>query len=78
MNNTTNQGNNKFSSKELTIMQRWDLDKKISVSLAKIAEFYTVFPHKIYILFNFYSSYILKYFCVKIWYLLNCVLFVCG
>lgn len=50
MNNTTNQGNNKFSSKELTIMQRWDLDKKISVSLAKIAEFYTVFPHKIYIL----------------------------
>ena len=30
-------------------MQNWDLDKKISLSLTKIAEFYNVFPHQIYI-----------------------------
>lgn len=33
-------------------MQNWDLDRKISVSLTRIAEFYNEFPHKIYVSFS--------------------------
>lgn len=31
-------------------MQSWDLDRKIAVSLTKIAEFHAKYPHKIYVL----------------------------
>lgn len=40
---------NKFTNKDLRTMQLWDLDRKISVSLTKIAEFYDKFPHRIYV-----------------------------
>lgn len=33
-------------------MQSWDLDRKISVSLARIAEFYNKFPHRIYVSYS--------------------------
>lgn len=41
---------NKFTNEDLKTMQSWDLDRKISVSLARIAEFYKEFPHRIYVL----------------------------
>lgn len=40
----------KFTNDDLKRMQSWDLDRKIAVSLTKIAEFYSKFPHKIYVL----------------------------
>jgi len=44
------QNPNKFTNEDLKTMQSWDLDRKISVSLARIAEFYSKFPHRIYVL----------------------------
>lgn len=44
------QKSNKFTNEDLKTMQLWNLDRKISVSLTRIAEFYTTFPHKIYVL----------------------------
>lgn len=41
---------NKFTNKDLKTMQSWDLDRKISVSLTRIAEFHSKFPNKIYVL----------------------------
>lgn len=41
---------NKFTNEDLKTMQSWDLDRKISVSLTRIAEFYNKFPHRIYVL----------------------------
>lgn len=41
----------KFTNTDLKHMQSWDLDKKIVVSLTKIVEFYSKFPHKIYVLY---------------------------
>lgn len=41
---------NKFTNEDLKTMQSWDLDRKISVSLTRIAEFYDKFPHRIYVL----------------------------
>lgn len=44
------QKTNKFTNEDLKTMQSWDLDRKISVSLTRIAEFYDKFPHRIYVL----------------------------
>lgn len=41
---------NKFTNEDLKTMQSWDLDRKISVSLTRIAEFHDKFPHRIYVL----------------------------
>lgn len=43
---------NKFTNEDLKTMQSWDLDRKISVSLARIAEFYNKFPHRIYVSYS--------------------------
>lgn len=48
--NKMQQKTNKFTNEDLKTMQSWDLDRKISVSLARIAEFYSRFPNKIYVL----------------------------
>lgn len=52
MKNTENQSINhhKYTLQDLKEMQSWDLDRKIAVSLTRIAEFYNVYPNKIYIL----------------------------
>lgn len=47
---------NKFTNEDLKTMQSWDLDRKISVSLARIAEFYNKFPHRIYVLMQCYPK----------------------
>lgn len=49
-NNNTENTENTRSPQMLKEMQSWPLDKKIQVSLAKIAEFYNRFPDKIYVL----------------------------
>ena len=43
---------NKFTTEDLKVMQQWDLEQKIAVSLTRIAEFYSKFPHKIYVSFS--------------------------
>lgn len=57
--NTENKGktkHNKFTNADLKRMQAWDLDTKIATSLTRIAEFYSEYPHKIYILlYSFFS-----------------------
>lgn len=40
----------KFTNEDLKTMQSWDLDRKIAVSLTKIAEFHAKYPHEIYVL----------------------------
>lgn len=43
---------NKFTNEDLKTMQSWDLDRKISVSLTRIAEFHDKFPHRIYVSYS--------------------------
>lgn len=57
--NEKQQKANKFTNKDLKTMQSWDLDRKISVSLARIAEFYNKFPHRIYVLRHYSSRFFL-------------------
>ena len=52
-----NEPKHKYTNEDLKIMQNWDLDRKIEVSITRIMEFYSNFPHKIYIL-SVYSYYI--------------------
>lgn len=40
----------KYTNDDLKTMQGWDLDRKIAVSLTKIAEFHAQYPHEIYVL----------------------------
>ena len=44
------QPKNKFTNDDLKTMQSWSLDRKIATSLTRIVEFYTKYPHKIYVL----------------------------
>ena len=41
-----------FTNEDLKVMQNWDLDRKIEVSLTRITEFYAKFPLKIYVSFS--------------------------
>lgn len=44
------QNKTKFTNDDLKKLQAYDLDKKIALTLTRIAEFQAKFPHKIYIL----------------------------
>lgn len=57
---------NKFTNEDLKTMQSWDLDRKISVSLARIAEFYNKFPHRIYVLMQHYTKESIHKFFVNV------------
>lgn len=50
--NINNKETNEFNNEYLKTMQSWDLDRKISTSLSKIAEFYNKFQHRIYVSFS--------------------------
>lgn len=50
MENNLKSKQNKFTNEDLKQMQSWDLDRKIAVSLTRIAEFYEKYPLKIYVL----------------------------
>ncbi len=50
MSNNLKTKQKRFTNEDLKVMQNWDLDHKIEVSLTKIAEFYAKFPLKIYVL----------------------------
>lgn len=56
MSNNLNSKQNKFASEDLKVMQNWDLDRKIEVSLTRIAEFYAKFPLKINLCFKLYKN----------------------
>ena len=42
----------KYSIEQLREMQSWNLDRKIATSIARISEFYSKFPDKIYVSFS--------------------------
>lgn len=46
------QNKTKFTNEDLKRLQAYDLDKKIALTLTRIAEFQAKFPHKIYISFS--------------------------
>ena len=50
------QNKTKFTNEDLKKLQAYDLDKKIALTLTRIAEFQAKFPHKIYILSFIFSN----------------------
>lgn len=53
MSNNLKSKQSMFTNEDLKQMQSWDLDRKIAVSLTRIAEFYEKYPLKTVILFPY-------------------------